>query len=118
MTQLTQCTLLKMYKAIYNHFRKGEYTRFATVKEQGDAELKPKPALSEGKSHAATLDFMLFLFCSHQSQSLNYYQKFYKGNSKTGLLIPFQASKIQFDRIAFQDFIEFISPETKKTSGK
>ena len=124
MTQVIQYKLSQIYQMIFNRFRKGEYLCFkmksedcmnrmkpAEDEEQDKEKRKPKKPLSEAKAHEAAVDFITFLFCANRC--LKYHYNYYKR-----LYVPWEPSKISLQGVNFQDFIDFISPETKKTTNK
>ena len=56
------------------------------------------------KAHEAAVDFITFLFCVNKH--LKYHYTYYKS-----ICVPWGAGQIDF-----QDFMDFVSPETRKTS--
>jgi hypothetical protein len=111
--QVVQYKLSIIYETIFNCFRKGEYyIRNLSKKSPNiDETQRPKKALSESKSHEAAVDFITYLFCV--KSDLKYHRNYYKK-----LYIPWGAGKISLHGIEFQEFVDFISPETKKTKSK
>ena len=113
MTHVTQKRLVDIYIAICSALKAGEYERshFKEKKMKIEKDFKKKESLSESHAHEASLDFMLYVFCA--TKKLKFHQEYYKS-----LFIPWNSSKINIDDISFNDMMEFVSPQTKKTITK
>jgi hypothetical protein len=116
MTQITQNKLKEIYEKVFTCFRKGEFENIhlcskadRLVRKQANKKLK-RP-FNESKSHESTIDFLLYCFCA--THNLIYHKNYYKI-----IHAPWDSNKIKLNDIEFNDFMEFISPETKKTMQK
>lgn len=111
----SQQKLAEVYQTIYDRFKAGEYhwvrfndkNRMSKIEDKDDPNDKLKKKMPEAKAHAAAVDFITFLFCSksHLKYHFHYYKQLY---------IPWEAGKIKLQGIEFQEFVDFISPETKR----
>ena len=121
MSQIAQYQLSKMYKSILGSFAKGQYSCWQWSKknkkmQMGKDEPKDKSKrqikepMSEEKAHEAAFDFLTYCFCfrNHLKYQSNYYKN---------LCVPWMG-EFDFKDINFQDILDFLSPETKKTNTK
>lgn len=115
MMQMTRLKLKSIYSTIFNCFIAGRYSHWGEKPQRYVdifAELEPpKPVKKMKKKRAqrATIDYMIFAFA--EQGNFKYHQKYYDH-----VYIP--DSAVSFQNISFEDFLDFISPQTERTRNK